>query len=198
MEELFFPFGDGGCFGCSKSNPDGLKLRFFHGDMTRLKVRGRFGTVLVPFRAFNHLYSVERQLAALRAMRQRLAPRGILVIDLWNPDVAELKETQGRVRVSYERKDPRTGCRVVQRFRVRADIAMQMGLLDYWWDVYRSGRRIRRDHAPMRWRWFHPFEFEHLLARAGLAVRHIYGDYERGPLTARSEELIFVAERRPG
>lgn len=27
--ELFFPFGDGGCFGCSKSNPDGLQLRFF-------------------------------------------------------------------------------------------------------------------------------------------------------------------------
>jgi acyl-coenzyme A thioesterase PaaI-like protein len=28
-EEIFFPFGDGGCFGCSKSNPDGLHLRFF-------------------------------------------------------------------------------------------------------------------------------------------------------------------------
>lgn len=27
--EIFFPFGDGGCFGCSKSNPDGLQLRFF-------------------------------------------------------------------------------------------------------------------------------------------------------------------------
>lgn len=27
--EVFFPFGDGGCFGCSKSNPDGLQLRFF-------------------------------------------------------------------------------------------------------------------------------------------------------------------------
>lgn len=30
-EELTFPFGDGGCFGCSKSNPDGLQLRFFRG-----------------------------------------------------------------------------------------------------------------------------------------------------------------------
>jgi acyl-coenzyme A thioesterase PaaI-like protein len=28
-DELFFPFGDGGCFGCSKSNGDGLHLRFF-------------------------------------------------------------------------------------------------------------------------------------------------------------------------
>ena len=27
--EVTFPFGDGGCFGCSKSNPDGLHLRFY-------------------------------------------------------------------------------------------------------------------------------------------------------------------------
>jgi acyl-coenzyme A thioesterase PaaI-like protein len=29
-EELVFPFADGGCFGCSRSNADGLHLRFFH------------------------------------------------------------------------------------------------------------------------------------------------------------------------
>ena len=32
LEELRFPFGDGGCFGCSKSNPHGLHLRFFRRD----------------------------------------------------------------------------------------------------------------------------------------------------------------------
>jgi acyl-coenzyme A thioesterase PaaI-like protein len=42
--ELFFPFGDGGCFGCSKSNPDGLQLRFFRdGDEVR-------GSYVVPDR----------------------------------------------------------------------------------------------------------------------------------------------------
>jgi SAM-dependent methyltransferase len=173
------------------------RLRFVPGDMSRLRVRGKFGTVLVPFRAFNHLYSVERQLAALRGMRRRLAAGGIVVIDLWNPSLRELREEDGRVRVSYERKDPRTGAKVVQRFRVRSDVAAQMGQLDYWWDVYRGRRRIRRDHAPMRWRWFHRFEFEHLLARAGLAVRRVCGDYRGGALGPRSEELIFVAGVAP-
>jgi acyl-coenzyme A thioesterase PaaI-like protein len=28
-DELVFPFGDGGCFGCSKTNDAGLQLRFF-------------------------------------------------------------------------------------------------------------------------------------------------------------------------
>lgn len=36
--ELFFPFGDGGCFGCSKSNPHGLHLRFFRNEDRRDEV----------------------------------------------------------------------------------------------------------------------------------------------------------------
>ncbi len=175
----------------------GKRLRFVHGDMSRLTVRGKFGTVLVPFRSFNHLYTVERQLAALRGIRKRLKPGGIVVINLWNPDLADLAESEGKVQLSYERTEPRTGHKVVQRFRVRADVPNQMGVLDYWWDVYRNGRRTRRDHAPMRWRWFHRFEFEHLLARSGLAVRALHGDYRAGKLEASSEDLIFVAEAVP-
>lgn len=173
----------------------GRRIRFVHGDMSDLRVRGRFGTVLVPFRSFNHLYTVERQLAALRGIRARLKARGLAVIDLWNPNLPKLQEQRGRVQVAYERNDPRTGNRVVQRFRIRADIPSQMGFLDYWWDEYRGGRRIGRDHAPMRWRWFHRFEFEHLLARAGLAARSVYGDFSGGALLAASEELLFVVER---
>lgn len=38
--ELKFPFPDGGCFGCSAANPDGLHLRFFHhGDEVRASYR---------------------------------------------------------------------------------------------------------------------------------------------------------------
>ena len=173
----------------------GHRLRFVEGDMSRLRVRGRFGTILVPFRAFNHLYTIERQLAALQGIRQRLAPGGLVVIDLWNPDLPDLAAKSERVQVSYERFDARSGLRVVQRFRVRADLVEQMGYLDYWWDQYRGSRRVRRDHAPMRWRWFHRFEFEHLLARAGLAVERLYGDYRGTPLGPRSEDLIFVARR---
>ncbi|HXC49783.1 MAG TPA: PaaI family thioesterase [Candidatus Limnocylindrales bacterium] len=50
LEELVFPFGDGGCFGCSKLNPDGLQLRFFRGPS---EIDGRdeiVGTCRVPDR----------------------------------------------------------------------------------------------------------------------------------------------------
>jgi SAM-dependent methyltransferase len=176
----------------------GRRIRFLHGDMSRLRVPGRFGTVIVPFRSFNHLYTVDRQLAALRGIRRRLAPGGIAVIDLWNPDLAKVAREEGRVLLAYERVDPRSGNRVVQRFRMHVDVPEQMGYLHYWWDVYRGARRVSRDHAPMRWRWFHRFEFEHLLARAGLAVRRLHGDFQGGALDARSEDLLFVVSAARG
>jgi len=170
-------------------------VRLVHGDMAALTLRGRFRTVLVPFRAFHHLYTVDRQLAALRGIRRRLAPDGLVVIDLFRPDLPELAASDGRLLVSYERKRPRTGTRVVQRFRMRCDFARQIGVLDYYWDEYRGRRKVGRDHAPMRWRWFHRYEFEHLLARAGLRPVRLLGDFDGRPFDERCEEMIFFAVR---
>jgi SAM-dependent methyltransferase len=172
------------------------RARIVRGDMAELEVRGRFRTVLVPFRAFHHLYAVDRQLRALRAIRNRLAPDGLAVINLFNPDLVELTEGNGKWLVAYERKRPKTNTRVVQRFRITCDFPRQMGYIDYVWDEYRGRRKIGSDHAPMRWRWFHRYEFEHLLDRAGLRPVRICGDFDGGPYEARSEEMIFLAVRR--
>jgi SAM-dependent methyltransferase len=169
--------------------------RILRGDMADLRLPGKFRTVLVPFRSFHHLYSVERQLSALRGIRRRLASTGVAVIDLFNPDLTELAAYDGRLLVSYERKRPRTGTRVVQRFRMSCDFPRQMGYIDYVWDEYRGRRKIGSDRAPMRWRWFHRYEFEHLLARAGLKPFRILGDLDGGPYRADSEEMIFFAAR---
>jgi ubiquinone/menaquinone biosynthesis C-methylase UbiE len=170
-------------------------VRLVQGDMANLRVRGRFRTVLVPFRAFHHLYTIERQLAALRAIRGRLRDDGIAVIDLLHPDLSEFKSTQGKLHVSYERKHPRRGTRIVQRFRLSCDWPHQMLYIDYIWDEYRGRRRLSRDHAPMRWRWFHRYEFEHLLARSRLRVVRVLGGFDRRPYDTSAEEMIFLAAR---
>ncbi|MEZ5064227.1 MAG: class I SAM-dependent methyltransferase [bacterium] len=171
------------------------RVRLVRGDMTSPPVRGKFGTVIAPFRSFNHLYSVDRQLAALRSIRRRLTPDGIGAIALWSPNLAELGQDAGRVQVSYDRTHPSRGTRVVQRFKLQYDYAAQMAYVDYWWDEYRGKRRLQRDHAPMRARWFSRFEFEHLLSRSGLRTLRLYGDFRGGPWREGSEDLIFVFAR---
>jgi SAM-dependent methyltransferase len=165
------------------------------GDMAKTAIRKRFATVLVPFRAFHHLYTVDRQLAALRLIRTHLRPDGLAVIDLFHPDIPEFERLNGRLVVAYDRKGPEPGTRVVQRFRMTCDFPRQMGAIDYYWDVYQGRRRLSRDHAPMRWRWFHRYEFEHLLARAGLRTARVVGDFDGRPYDSDSEEMVFFVNR---
>jgi len=43
-------------------------------------------------------------------------------------------------------------------------------------------------------RYFFRFEAEHLLARAGFRVEHVYADYDKSPYGSKYPgELIFVA-----
>jgi SAM-dependent methyltransferase len=170
-------------------------VRLVQGDMADFRLRGAFGTVLVPFRSFHHLYTIDRQLSALRAIRRSLAPSGTAVIDLFNPDLEELHDSNGKLLLSYERKHPKRGTKIVQRFRITCDFDRQIGWLDYYWEEYRGKRKIGTDHAPMRWRWFHRYEFEHLLARAGLRVVRVYGDFDGNPWEHDSEEMIFLTVR---
>jgi hypothetical protein len=42
-------------------------------------------------------------------------------------------------------------------------------------------------------RWLYRFEAEHLLARAGFELEAVYGDYELGPFTSDSPQLLLLA-----
>jgi hypothetical protein len=44
-------------------------------------------------------------------------------------------------------------------------------------------------------RWYVYVELLHLLARAGLRVRDLYGDFARAPLVEGSHEFVVCAER---
>ena len=83
----------------------------------------------------------------------------------------------------------------MQRFRVRTDRPRQLAYLEYQWDEYRGRRKVGTDRAPMRWRWFHRYEFEHLLARTRLRTLRLHGDFAGGEYRAASEDLIFVVGR---
>jgi SAM-dependent methyltransferase len=179
----------------ARLGPAAKRVRLVAGDMAELDVRGRFGTVLAPFRSFHHLYTVERQLATLAGVRRKLRPDGIAVFDLFRPDLDAFAEAERKLSVSYERKLPRGEDRVVQRFRVSCDWPRQIAHIDYYWDTYHNGRRVSRDHAPMRWRWFHRYEFEHLLARAGLRPFRLLGGFDGAPFERKSEEMIFFVSR---
>jgi hypothetical protein len=67
--------------------------------------------------------------------------------------------------------------------------------LTFLYERAAPGDLVEREIEPLRLRYFHRFEIEHLLARAGYEVEALYGDWDRGPFVENGQEMIWVARR---
>ncbi len=167
------------------------RLRVTQGDVRAFDLPERFGLILAPMNSFMHLESTADQLAALESLRRHLRPDGALVIDLFNPDPRELMTDQGVpiLERTFHFED-----RQVQKYVTRrTDAAAQRQQVEFMYDEIDSDGRVTRHIMPFVMRWLYRFEAEHLLARAGLAIEAIYGDYDLEPYDSDSPQLIIVA-----
>lgn len=173
------------------------RVRLVHGSMTNFQLEAKFALVTTPFRAFQHLISIDDQLACLRSVYRHLAPGGRLILDMFHVNSSGLDNPEWM----REREDtPETKLPDGRSFRRTARIAAfhrAEQVNDFEFAVYVThpdGRSERHTESfPMRY--FFPKEVEHLLARAGFRVVAVYGDFNRSPLLNDSPDMLTVAEK---
>jgi len=175
------------------------RVTLVRGDMRQFELHHEFELVNIPFRPFQHLLTVEDQLASLGAIRRHLVPGGKLILDVFNPAIERLAGPL-TAPVSYvEEVDfilP-DGRRVLRHVRiVGRDLLKQVHDIEFDYLVtHADGRQEKRTHRS-RMRYFFPYEIEHLLARSGFAVEDLFSDYDKSPYGAHYPgELIFVARK---
>jgi SAM-dependent methyltransferase len=166
------------------------------GDMRHFELEGSFGLVTLPFRPFQHLLTVEDQLACLDSVRRHLAPGGRLILDLFNPSLEALTQPAGVESAPESEFTAPDGRRVTRRFKLLSqDRSNQVNRFELIYDIRHPDGRGERLIHPVEMRYCFRFEVEHLLARAGFAVLQLYSGYDRSPMGASYPgELIFVAE----
>lgn len=181
-----------------RASPRAVRERadLVRGDMRSFAFRRPFSRVLAPFRGLQALVVVSDQLAALRCARDVLDSAGKLVFDVFTPDprsVAAAEETAspleetGRTFVEGE-------VETVERASVGFDPAVQIAELEYAYERRDGGGALLdRSFETFRIRWFHRYELEHLLARAGFAVETVWSGWGRGPLAGVGEDEVWVA-----
>jgi SAM-dependent methyltransferase len=151
----------------------------------------RFGLIFSAFRAFQHLYTIEDQLACLARVRQHLDAEGLLAFDVFNPRlerIARLEEPEfEELRFELDSDE------VVRHTRVTRDHGRQVQRVRMRYERRRAGRTVGEDRVEFDMRWFYRFEVEHLLARAGFALVALYGDFDRSAFTGSSPSIIAVA-----
>ena len=179
----------------ARAKARGLPLTVRRGDMTRFDLGRRFPLALIPFRAFQHLLTVERQRSCLRSVRRHLRRGGRLIVDLFDPrldlclpgDVAAQSRKvialanghEVQAVVTERRNDPLT-----QTFRE----------LWTWTERDRRGRVVARTRDVLRLRWTYREEMRHLLELEGFEPLRCYGDFRRGPARYGAEQ-VWVARK---
>jgi SAM-dependent methyltransferase len=164
--------------------------------MTSFDLGRTFRLVTIPFRPFQHLVTVEDQLSCLACVRRHLSPDGRLVFDLFNPSLDAIVNNPIGVELSPEPEfTTPDGRRVVRCHKtVSQDRFQQIGHFELIYDVtHPDGNQERLIHA-FAMRYFFPFEAEHLLARAGFTVEHLYAGADKAAYGSRYPgELFFIA-----
>jgi SAM-dependent methyltransferase len=151
----------------------------------------RFALVFSAFRPLQHLYSVDDQLACLACVRRALAPEGRFAFDVFVPDLAR---TAVEEEPEHEENRFREGDDEIVRFAtIRRDLATQIMDVTMRLERRRDGAAVGEEFERFRMRWYHRFELEHLLARAGFEIAALYGGFDRGPYDHVSGEAVIVA-----
>ena len=174
------------------------RVTLVHADMRDFDLGRQFPLVTLPFRAFQHLLIVEDQIACLTCVRRHVADDGRFIVDLFNPSLEMLVNTEVGVELDPEPPfalpDGRTverRMRMIQRNRLT-----QVNDNEFIYYVTRKSGEVQRIVHPFSMRNTFKFEMEHLLHRVGFVVEQVYADFDRSRFGSKYPgELIFVSRK---
>ncbi|HEX5137158.1 MAG TPA: class I SAM-dependent methyltransferase, partial [Planctomycetota bacterium] len=160
------------------------------GDLRDFDLGRRFALVTIPFRPIAHVIDAADHVRVFENVRRHLAPEGRLLFDFFHPKLAFLAAPRPE-KLDFERAEG--DLRVRRYSRTTPHVSRQVNDVTLRWEVEHRDGRIEREESRFEMRWFYRFELEHVLARAGLVVEDLYGNFDRSAFGDDSPEMIFRA-----
>ena len=169
-------------------------LTLVHGDMRDFSLNEKFKLIIIPFRGFLSLLTVEDEARTLVNILGHLAPGGKLVFNIFVPDLDMLSQEGD---VAYHFRDvtnPETGGKLVIWHQSSYDNVNQIinarTIIEELDDDSVMTRRLYRD---FELRYVHRWEMHHLLRVCGYNQLELYGDFDRSDFDENSAEMVWVA-----
>jgi SAM-dependent methyltransferase len=170
------------------------RIEVVEADMRTFALGRRFGLIMIPYRAFLHVLTVEDQQQALRCIRAHLADDGRLVFNVFDPSVEILRAHAGSLGSALKKQAEfvlADGERRVVVWDTRQyDLARQM--IDQYWvfeELDDEGRVVSKRYRRLTLRYVYRYEMQHLLQLCGFRIEALYGDFQRGPFRAGGEQI---------
>ncbi len=167
------------------------------GDMREFALGKMFPLIIIPFRGFLALLSVEDQVRCLTSIREHLGPDGRLIFNIFVPDPQMLVEDEDAAFHLRDVTDPDTGRTLVIWQQTRVDTFNQVLSVRLIVDETDQAGTVRKKfYSDYQIRYAHRIEILHLLERCGFEVVDLYGDFDYSPFDEDSGEMVWVAKSR--
>lgn len=175
----------------AKAAAAGAAVSWIEADMRCFALPQRFAMIFIAINSLLHLTDLDDLRACLACVRRHLASKGILVFDIFSPNVCLLARDPAERRLLGSFTDPQRGDIRVEE-TTEYDAAAQVVRSTLY--VSFCGQLESR-MAPVELRQIFPQELPLLLQACGLGLQARYGDFSRRPFTSRSPHQVCVCRR---
>jgi SAM-dependent methyltransferase len=172
----------------------GLQVELIRGDMTAFALPWRFDRIIIPYNSIYCLMSDRQQLACLRAARAHLAPGGQVLLDAYAADPVSAADDLPTTVDPHPVALFHDGDRQIEVIeRSIEDLERQTIHATYEYRITFDDGRSEQRSWTIPQRYLFPTQLLALLARADLALEAFFGDFDEGPFTEMSMQMVVVA-----
>ena len=175
----------------------GQQVELVQDELTRFDYPQKdFSLAVCTSNTLMHLTSAHAQMLALENACRHLTEGGLLLLDLFNPDVARLIAVQGIMELADEWDDESLGVHVMKWSVRTVDFAEQLQDTLFIYEEIAADGQTRRTVCPFLLRFLWRSEAELMLQASGFTVEDVWGDFDGDPYGENSEHLILLARKR--
>lgn len=170
-----------------------LPIQWIEADIKNFHLGNQFDLIYTTGSVFQHLVERSEQEMMLKCVREHLSTDGLFAVDLLFPSRNAMEDAEEKDWYSYVTDEGQT-------IKVTGT------------DEYDPIKQIKHETAFRRWtdgegreivkrarfslRLIFPQEMEALLHYNGFSLLDVYGGWDRSPLAAESQNMIFICKKR--
>jgi SAM-dependent methyltransferase len=173
------------------------RVMLHEGDIRHARLDRKFALVIMPFRPFQHMHTLDDQIAALRTAAFHLTDDGKLAFDVFYPKFDSLLSGLGEERPEGEWPVEGKPGQITRRWyrKDSIDKINQSFSGVFIFRTFEDGRLVREETAPLHMTWFLYPQLRALFLLAGLDVVQEYGSFAKAALDNSSTEMIFILHK---
>ncbi len=176
-----------------KAARQAVSIEWVVADARAFHLHKQFPFIYMLGNAFQHFLTRADHEALLARVREHLLPEGCFLFCTRNPSPRNLLEARYPEPQQYTMPDGRQLTSAEQQYYDPLTQIQHYTFHEEW--LYPDGRREEKTTRTAL-RYVFPQEMEALLFYNGFDIRACYGDWQQGPLTAPSRQMIYVCQRR--